>query len=214
MPFSDNGITPDGEYVAFVQGNMSLSQQIEGLVVDEQYEISFAYNARAYDNGLNFVGHLTVTLDDETVLDTDVEPVEAAGTFDTPYYQHTSTFTATAESMLLTFAQLGLDPTADETILLDNVSIRRAAGGPLLGDVNGDGVVNGLDVDPFVDVLLNGPYRAEADMNEDDEVNGLDVDPFVAAVVGGAATAVPEPSTLLMTMIGLFAVVMAWRYRV
>ena len=42
-----------------------------------------------------------------------------------------------------------------------------------------------INVTPFVDVLLNGPYQAEADMNEDDEVNGLDVDPFVAAVVGG-----------------------------
>ena len=29
----------------------------------------------------------------------------------------------------------------------------------LLGDVNGDGEVNGLDVDPFVDVLLTAPTR-------------------------------------------------------
>jgi len=63
-------------------------------------------------------------------------------------------------------------------------------------------VVNGLDVDPFVDVLLNGPFQDEADMNEDGVVNGLDVDPFVAAVVGGGVAAVPEPSTLLL-VIGL-----------
>ncbi len=64
----------------------------------------------------------------------------------------------------------------------------------LLGDVNLDTVVNGLDVDPFVDRLIGGVYLAEADMNEDGEVNGLDVDPFVAAVVGsGAARLVPEP---------------------
>jgi hypothetical protein len=206
-PFADNGVTPDGEYVAFMQGNMSLSQQIDGLVVDEQYELSFAYNGRAYDSGWNGVGHLTVTLGDETVLDTDVEPVDPAGTFDTPYYQHTSTFTATAESMLLTFAQAGLpdglDPPADETILIDNVAIRLATGGLLLGDVNLDGVVNGLDVDLFVDVLLNGSYQAEADMNEDAVVNGLDVDPFVAAVVGGGTQAVPEPATIILLVIGL-----------
>ena len=64
---------------------------------------------------------------------------------------------------------------------------------PVLGDLNLDGEVNGLDVDPFVDVLLNGPFQVEADMNKDGEVNGLDVDPFVAAVVGGARMAVPEP---------------------
>jgi hypothetical protein len=83
------------------------------------------------------------------------------------------------------------------------IEIGMAAG---LGDVNLDGVVNGLDVDPFVDVLLNGPYQLEADMNGDGDVNGLDVDPFVAAVVGGGLTAVPEPATLvLLAMAGLLA---------
>ena len=65
-----------------------------------------------------------------------------------------------------------------------------------LGDVNRDGLVNGLDVDPFVARVLDGPYQEEADMNLDGFVNGLDVDPFVDAVVlGGGAMAVPEPST-------------------
>jgi hypothetical protein len=77
---------------------------------------------------------------------------------------------------------------------------------PLLGDVNFDGNVNGLDVDPFVDVLLNGSddnaTRVMADMNSDGEVNGLDVDPFVAAVVGGTQP-VPEPSTLLLCLLAL-----------
>jgi len=54
----------------------------------------------------------------------------------------------------------------------------------LPGDVNRDNVVNGLDVDPFVDVLLSGPFQAEADMNHDGVVNGLDVDLFVATVIG------------------------------
>jgi hypothetical protein len=54
----------------------------------------------------------------------------------------------------------------------------------LLGDLNLDGTVNGLDVQPFVDVVINGPYNAAADMNQDGAVNGLDVNPFVTAVVG------------------------------
>ena len=77
-------------------------------------------------------------------------------------------------------------------------------------DGNLDGVVNGLDVDPFVDVLLNGPFQTEADMNQDGEVNGLDVDSFVAAVVGGGTQQIPEPSTLLLVLVAL-SVVAGWR---
>jgi hypothetical protein len=82
---------------------------------------------------------------------------------------------------------------------------------PLLGDVNLDGEVNGLDVDPFVDILLNGPYQPEADMNEDEVVNGLDVEPFVTAIVDGGTQPVPEPSTFLLGLIALGVVGGGWR---
>jgi hypothetical protein len=71
-----------------------------------------------------------------------------------------------------------------------------------IGDVNHDTEVNGLDVDPFVDVLLASRFDVAADMNLDGVVNGLDVDPFVAAVVGGTQS-VPEPSTLLLALVTL-----------
>jgi hypothetical protein len=89
------------------------------------------------------------------------------------------------------------------------LTVTLSTGDAPVGDVNLDGVVNGLDVDPFVEVLLSGPYQPEADMNEDGDVNGLDVDAFVAAVVGGAQP-VPEPSTLLLGAIAL-GVIGGWR---
>ena len=49
----------------------------------------------------------------------------------------------------------------------------------LLGDVNQDGMVDLLDVSPFVDVLLSGDFQPEADINQDGLVNLLDVAPFV-----------------------------------
>ena len=48
------------------------------------------------------------------------------------------------------------------------------------GDVNGDSVINLLDVAPFVDAASNGNYLVSADVNCDGVVNLLDVDPFAS----------------------------------
>ena len=56
--------------------------------------------------------------------------------------------------------------------------------GVLLGDVNLDGAVNLLDVDPFVDRVGTSTFQPEADINQDGQVNLLDVDPFIE-VLGG-----------------------------
>ena len=55
----------------------------------------------------------------------------------------------------------------------------------VLGDLNGDGVVNLLDVDPFVNAVGNGIYSCEGDVNEDGVINLLDVEPFIAILSGG-----------------------------
>ena len=96
----------------------------------------------------------------------------------------------------------------DETALDNSLVVydARALGvpePPLLGDINGDGNVDGLDVDRFVALVLKGNFLVAADMNQDGQVNGLDVDPFVAAVVGGGVAAVPEPSSLVLLFVGL-----------
>ena len=53
------------------------------------------------------------------------------------------------------------------------------------GDVNRDGLVNLLDVGPFVDVLSTGEFQAEADLDQSGAVNLLDVQPFVDLLAGG-----------------------------
>ena len=45
---------------------------------------------------------------------------------------------------------------------------------PLLGDVNRDGLVNLLDVTPFVELLSSQGFQSEADINEDGVFNLLD----------------------------------------
>ena len=54
-----------------------------------------------------------------------------------------------------------------------------------LGDVNNDGVVDLLDVTPFVNALTTGMFICEADVNEDGVLDLLDVTPFVNILTGG-----------------------------
>ena len=55
----------------------------------------------------------------------------------------------------------------------------------LLGDINRDGVVNLLDVEPFIALLSSSAFQAEADFNMDGQVNLLDIQPFVTLLGGG-----------------------------
>ena len=54
----------------------------------------------------------------------------------------------------------------------------------LFGDVNLDGMVNFQDISPFISVLSNGEFQAEADTNQDGEVNFLDISPFIIILLG------------------------------
>ncbi len=55
----------------------------------------------------------------------------------------------------------------------------------LVGDINGDNVVNLLDVAPFVDLIIWGAFDVAGDINQDGAVDLLDVDPFVTLLIGG-----------------------------
>ena len=57
-------------------------------------------------------------------------------------------------------------------------------GGLLLGDVNCDGVIDLLDVAPFVDLIISGGFDPKADINGDGMVDLLDIAPFVDLLLG------------------------------
>ena len=54
----------------------------------------------------------------------------------------------------------------------------------LLADVNGDGQVNLLDVEPFVSVINSGEFACEADINLDGRIDLTDVSPFIQLLIG------------------------------
>ena len=60
-----------------------------------------------------------------------------------------------------------------------NVYVHEITNNFLLGDINGDGFVNLLDVQPFVDLLASGEFNKAGDTNDDGFVNLLDVDGFI-----------------------------------
>jgi hypothetical protein len=55
--------------------------------------------------------------------------------------------------------------------------------GGLRGDVNGDGVVNGTDIQAIINAIVEGEYDEKADVNEDDQVNGTDIQEVINIIV-------------------------------
>ena len=56
--------------------------------------------------------------------------------------------------------------------------------GNQIGDVNGDGNIDLLDVQPFVELLTSGQIVCEGDINQDGNVDLLDVQPFIELLSG------------------------------
>ncbi len=80
-----------------------------------------------------------------------------------------------------------------------------------LGDMNNSGTITSLDISGFVARLPGAvpslPYNPAADINQSGTVSGLDISQFVAILSGpsgAAVTAVPEPTTLGLTLLASF----------
>ena len=54
----------------------------------------------------------------------------------------------------------------------------------LPGDIDGDGALTALDIDPFIISLTSGTYSAAADVNQDGFLNLFDVSAFIEALGG------------------------------
>jgi len=114
-PFSDNGLIPDGNRVAFVQEDGALSQVISGFDVGASYQLEFFENAR--NGGLP---GLAVTIGGATIVPAHtVTPVGG----NEPYRLVTSTvFQAGAPQLELAFVKSSPQG-GDSTVLIDNVRL-------------------------------------------------------------------------------------------
>lgn len=107
---ADNGKIPDQALAVFVEGEGSLAQTLSPLVVGENYEVQFAYNARS-----GTPGHLQLKVDDTVAWEQDVAPVGGTAAYRTA----SVTFKAAVDSVTLGFS----NTLAGATVLLDNVRV-------------------------------------------------------------------------------------------
>ena len=127
--FFDNGVCPDGEYVACMEtyaawgaDTTSLSQAISGFEVGQVYEVHFFVNARDHHGNPD----MEVYIDNDLMLGPEtIYPVEGRGSYTQPFHEKSFEFQATSETHTLKFtALLGSDGSdGDDSLLLDNVSI-------------------------------------------------------------------------------------------
>ena len=56
--------------------------------------------------------------------------------------------------------------------------------GAIKGDVNGDGVVDGADIQEVINTILSGEYVEKADVNKDQVVDGADIQEVINVILG------------------------------
>ena len=96
------------------------------------------------------------------------------------WIESTAAGTAPAGAVEVGFEALNVDfGDGENPIWIDNVTASVPTEDCILGDLNGDGVVNLLDVAGFVEAITTGEFVCEADINEDGAVNLVDVGPFI-----------------------------------
>ena len=132
-------------------------------------------------------------------------PSSATFTIDTPYpYYYISIYQSVATSAQDPFWEPLVSTRMAAAI--DDIDFRLPIA--LLGDCNRDGLINALDINPFINQIVYGTYLPEADGNADGVIDALDISSFVAALIRqpSAAAVVPEPATLGLLILSAAAV--------
>ena len=142
-----------------------------------------------------------IHLDREILLDTVVLDPSYYFTWDFPYYNpEWISIDVWGYNFVITEGYLHHTCTTEQSLDLAFV-ITGGCGDQTRGDTNGDGTINALDIDPFVQALINPPqynidyaplrWECTCDINCDGVMNALDIDPFVQCLTGGGCPPCP-----------------------
>ena len=121
----------------------------------------YALSDTPYDGQTNYKGVLGFVLPVE-LADGDAEHIDLATLFQGDDFY------------------LNNDPTISSFVLAGDTAVQEI----LLGDVNQDGIVNFLDISPFIGLLSAGSFLEEADCNQDGLMNFQDIAPFITILAG------------------------------
>ena len=93
-------------------------------------------------------------------------------------------FSFDASTLVLTLPALpsGMEWDTSELFAAKGV-LKIVQGSTLKGDVNGDGVVNGTDIQAVINFIIASEYNEKADVNEDGIVNGTDIQEIINIIV-------------------------------
>ena len=162
---------------------------IYNLSFSEEGEYTAYYLARGFDGSSDSF----YTAIDFWVDPTDTENITSNGIF---RWENGAEFTITSSNVGMPVEfRLGRregDSEIDAILFHENSSltssqldaILASASSVLLGDADMNGVVNFLDIAPFIGILTGNEFQAESDCNQDGDVNFLDIAPFIALLVG------------------------------
>ena len=159
--------------------NGSLAQS-SVAVPDAEYELTFDLGCLTYV-GLSQRIAIEVAGDDVLISDSIFQQGMSVNSF--AYTTYSYSFVADSNEITVLFSDVGSNDTTATDIILDNVRLELLTNG-VIGDINCDGSLDLLDVEPFVEILSSGQCTPKADINQDGKVNLLDVDPFVALLSG------------------------------
>lgn len=88
------------------------------------------------------------------------------------------------ENIALVFHNTSGATGAQPVYSVDNLTVTISDATVLLGDANCDAAVDFLDIVPFIALLSNGDFKAQADVDMSGEVDFLDIVPFIAILSG------------------------------
>jgi hypothetical protein len=122
LPFYDNGLNPGGNHIAFIKTTPTvaqyLRQELTGLIPGQQYELSYAYNLRAWNTGPTV---MTVSIGATTLFNGSITSVAGENDYTVPFSTANHEFTASASTATLSFGTPAL--AQDRSILLDDVRL-------------------------------------------------------------------------------------------